>query len=63
MDKITTILQSVINIGGGLWLLSWLKDIVKETFKKIDELEKKVTKMEHEQEFRAKYNIKDGQTS
>lgn len=61
MDTIVNVVGDLVKLGGGLWLISWLKDIIRETFKKIDDLEKKVTKMEHEQEFKAKYNIKDGQ--
>lgn len=57
MEQIPQIAQTIITLVGGGWLFNWLKDTVKESFKKIDELDRKVTKLEHEKEFREKYKI------
>ena len=52
MDQLPQILQTLITLGGGAWLFSWLKDIVKETFKKIDQLEKDVNDLKTEKRLR-----------
>lgn len=63
-DKIPQIVQSVITLGFGTWLVKWLQDVIKETFKKIDTLEKEINDLktearlrkEIEAEFKKKYN-------
>ena len=50
--EIPQILQTVGTLGGGAWLFSWLKDIVKETFAKMDNLEKEINELKMEKRIR-----------
>jgi hypothetical protein len=52
MDSIPQIVQTVLTFGGGAWIVSWLKEVIKETFKKIDLLEKEVNELKLEKRLR-----------
>ena len=55
MDQLSQIFQTIITIGGGAWLFTWLKEVVKETFRKIDDIDKRLTEIELERSFLEKH--------
>lgn len=52
MDNIPQIIQSLLTLGFGTWLVRWLQDVIKETFKKIDILEKELNDIKTEARIR-----------
>lgn len=57
-EYVYQIFDKIITIGGGLWVVMWLKDVIRETFKKIDDIERRITKIEHRQEFEREHKGK-----